>query len=143
MRICVISTEGDGEWFAWLLNQNGHEVEFSLKETKYAGTIFYPSEFPSASPKDYDLIVFDFTGHGSLADELRKDTPVIGDSELADCLEQDRVFGIQFMERCGIKVPAWEQFDDAGKAIRFIRKTKKRYVFKPCGKNLEDRKSVV
>jgi phosphoribosylamine-glycine ligase len=62
---------------------------------------------------------------------------VIGDSEIADKLEDDRVFGIRVMEDSGIEVPPWEQFSDIKTAVKFIRYTNKRYVFKPSGDDVD------
>jgi len=68
-----------------------------------------------------------------MADEMRKQTPVIGSSAFAERLELDRLAGIEFMEKCGIKVPPYESFDDVGKAIKWLRKRNTRCVFKPNG----------
>lgn len=81
----------------------------------------------------YDLVIFDLTGKPKVAERAMKVTNVIGDSALADELEEDRLFGIQVMEECGIEVPPYEVFQDIDAAKQFIRKTKKRYVFKPNG----------
>ena len=62
-----------------------------------------------------------------------KVTNVIGDSEIADELEDNRLFGIEIMEKCGIEVPPYEVFSDIDAAKKHIRKTKKKYVFKPNG----------
>lgn len=90
---------------------------------------------PEASnAADYELIVYDSSGLGKDADASRLVAPTIGGSQLADKLEHDRVFGIQYMERCGIRVPAWEHFGDISDGIRYIKKAKRgRFVFKPCG----------
>src|SRR5208337_1146527 len=73
------------------------------------------------------------SGMGKFADEAREKTPTIGGSVLADRLEEDRIFGLEFMQRCGLKVSPWEAFDNPADAIRFIKKTKKRCCFKPIG----------
>jgi phosphoribosylamine-glycine ligase len=77
--------------------------------------------------------VFDDASHGKIADAMREETPVIGSSAFAERLEEDRLFGIEFMERCGINVPEYEAFDDVGKATKWLKKTGKRCVFKPSG----------
>jgi len=84
-------------------------------------------------PERYECVVFDATGMGEDADEAREKVPTIGDSSLADQLEEDRIFGLEFMQQCGLKVSPWEAFDNPADAIRLIKKTKKRYCFKPVG----------
>src|SRR5579885_1294038 len=81
--------------------------------------------------KQYDLVIFDSTGHGDLADDLGKHVPVIGDSGLASRLEDDRLFGIRIMEQCGVEVPPYAVFASPDEAKPFIKETGKRYVFKP------------
>jgi phosphoribosylamine--glycine ligase len=135
MRIILVSAAGDGLWLARLLSKAGHDVHWALADDYYEGVLdgLLPENGPTPDPEDADLIFFDFTGYGRLADKFREVTPVIGDSVLADKLELDRIAGIEFMEHCGIKVPPWEQFDNPADALTFLRKNKKRYVFKPCG----------
>jgi len=136
MRLFVVSATGDGAWFVWKLLHDGHDVTWTLGNMKYSEVLagLIPPPVASVSdPDSYDLIVFDMSGHGEAADLARVHTPVIGASSFCDQLEQDRIFGIEFMEKCGIHVPPWEQFTDISDAIRFLRKTKKRYVFKPLG----------
>ena len=135
MRICLISIAAEGTWFGWLLRQHGHAVDFVLKQDDYRDVLsglIEPTQSPS-SPESYDLVFFDLTGEGKLADAVRQKTPTIGDSVLADRLEFDRIFGLEFAQRCGINVPPWSHFDNPADAIRMIRKTKKRYVYKACG----------
>jgi phosphoribosylamine-glycine ligase len=64
---------------------------------------------------------------------MRESTPTLGSSEFAERLENDRLFGIEFMEQCGIPVPPYECFDDVGKAVKWLKKGDRRCVFKPSG----------
>jgi phosphoribosylamine-glycine ligase len=117
----------------------GHDVTLSVEDARYrgamAGLVQVADEM--GEPESYDVAFFDTTGWGTVADETREKTPTVGDSSLADALEHDRVFGIEFMQSCGIAVPPWEKFTDPADAIRHIKKTKKRYVFKPCGNDAD------
>jgi phosphoribosylamine-glycine ligase len=79
----------------------------------------------------YDLILFDCTGNEEIAEQASMFAPVLGDSELASRLEDDRLFGIQTMEQCGIEVPPYQQFKDPESAREFILENPKRYVYKP------------
>lgn len=135
MKICLISVCGEGAWFAWLWKQAGHDVDFVLKYDEYQDILAGLVE-PSKSlspPESYDLICVDSTGEGRLADQVREKSPTIGGSVLADRLEFDRLFGLEYMEKCSIHVPRWYAFDNPADAIRLIRKTKARYVYKACG----------
>src|SRR5216684_7624096 len=96
-----------------------------------AGLIPAPKAHPK--PSAYDLVVFDCTEMGEAAEQAREVTPTIGDSLLADKLENDRIFGLEFMESAGIKVPPWEPFDNPTDAIKWLAKTHKRTVLKPIG----------
>lgn len=90
----------------------------------------------------YDLVMFDLTGRPKAAELSASVTPTIGDGNLHSELEDNRIFGIEVMEESGINVPEWEAFDDLNEAKRFIRKTNKRYVFKPNGGQEQDTAST-
>ena len=140
MRILYFSYEGDGIWLVPVLKRAGHEVVWSIKEDKYADALkgIVPPPVDNPDPSDADLVVFDNCADGKLADAMRKETPVIGCSAFAQKLEEDRLFGLEFMERFGIKVPPWEAFDDVRKAEKWVRKRSARCVFKPSG-HVEDK----
>lgn len=79
---------------------------------------------------NYDLCIFDSTGHGEQAEEIRKVCAVIGDGELNSKLEDDRLFGIQIMEQCGIKVPRYSVFKSPEEARAWLTANPRRYVYK-------------
>lgn len=136
MKILLCSEKGDGAWFVWVLKHEGHDVDWVCKDEKYAGSlsgIIPPPLKRAPKPAAYDLVVFDASGMGEAADRARVDTPTIGNSSFADRLEEDRVFGIEFMEQAGIRVPDWEAFDSRDSAIAWLQKTHKRTVLKPIG----------
>lgn len=135
MRICFISHWNEGGWFAWLCKRAGHDVTLVVESEPCRKALrgLIESSETAGSPEDYDLIVYDSSGMGEDADESRLVTPTIGGSKLADTLEHDRVAGLEFMERCGIRVPPWEHFTDISEGIRYIKQKKKAQVFKPCG----------
>jgi phosphoribosylamine---glycine ligase len=127
---------GDGVWFGVVLLKEGWEVDWLIGNEKYADTlkgIMPPPLTRTPDAASYDLIVFDVTGMGKLADAAREKAPVIGDSVFADKLEKDRIFGLQVMEQADVSVPQWEQFDSPEEAKKFVKKSHKRFVFKPCG----------
>ncbi len=81
--------------------------------------------------KNYDLSLFDLTGRAKQADASKMDCPTLGDGSFEHLLEDDREFGIQAMEGCGINVPPYAKFQTPSEAKGFIKSTNKRYVFKP------------
>lgn len=141
MKILLVSKDGDGAWFVWLLAHEGHAVDWTCASPKDATSLKGLIPAPLAktpSPENYDLVVFDTSGLGEAADHSRTLTPTIGSSAYADRLEDDRVFGIQEMERFGIKVPKWEAFSTPAEALSFLSKNNRRYVLKPIGEAPSD-----
>lgn len=136
MRILLCSKEADGIWFAWLLSHNGHKVDWTVSKSEYEDSLsgFLPPPLKRApSPSAYDLVVFDSSGMGEIAEQAALLTRVIGGSTTADRLEHDRMFGLQAMEHVGIRVPAWEAFDSGDAAIKWLADNHKRTVLKPIG----------
>ena len=143
MRICVASEWGEGSWFSWLFAHEGHNSTVIIKNERYAEALAGMVNSKTGGvhdPSAYDLIVFDGTGNGEQADAVRPITPTIGDSVLADRLEEDRVAALEFMQRCGLQVAPWEAFDDPSDGIRHIKRRNRRLVFKPVGE--QDDKST-
>jgi phosphoribosylamine--glycine ligase len=145
VKILFVSKTGDGFWHAAVLAQH-HDLTLVLGNDKYKDTlagIVPPPVDHIGHPADYDLIIFDDSSNGDVADGLKEHTPVIGSSKLADKLEHDRLFGIEFMEKAGIQVPPYETFDDTGAAIDWLHKTKKRTVLKPFGERADSAATYV
>lgn len=59
--------------------------------------------------------------------------PVYGPSARSADLEIKRAKGMQLFEKCGIRVPSYEQFPTLEAAAAHVRKTGERYVFKTLG----------
>lgn len=141
-KILIVTYSGYGNWFALKLESQDHDVDvYSMGRVSkdiLSGLIKPPlRDKPSFS--DYELVIFDLTGKPALADEaINLKIATVGDSTIATELEDNRLFGIELMEESGINVPFYEQFDDINAAKKFIRKTKKRYVFKPFGGQDQD-----
>jgi phosphoribosylamine--glycine ligase len=144
VRICLASEFGEGAWLAWLMAHEGHDVSAAIKNERYSAALGGLIEvMPGAEvykPEEYALVVFDATGNGKYADQARLAAPTIGDSVLADQLEEDRLFALDFMQRCGLSVAPYEAFSDPSDGIRYIKKRNKRLVFKPIGE--QDDKST-
>jgi phosphoribosylamine--glycine ligase len=137
VRICLASEFGEGAWLAWLMAHEGHDVSAAIKNEKYSSALGGLIEvMPGAEvyvASKYDLVCWDATGNGEAADKAREEAPTIGDSVLADRLEEDRLFALDLMTKCGLQVAPYEAFDNPADAIRLIKKTGKRYCFKPIG----------
>ena len=138
MKILLCSSGGIGAWFLLRLMREGHACDWVLLDDtdkpahrRILKGLVPPPLDQEPDPSAYNLVLFDSTGHGELAEEISKVTPVIGDSLLASRLEDDRLFGIEIMEQCGIEVPEYAVFDSPDVARQFIKERPKRYVFKP------------
>lgn len=136
-KFLFVSDESLSGDIAWHLTLEEHDVKVFIKnpddQDVYDGFLDKVSAWEPH--KDWaDVIVFDDTGFGKIADHLRKEGKrVIGGSEYTDRLEEDREFGQEEMKKAGMAVlPHWD-FVDFEKAISFIRETPGRYVFKPSG----------
>lgn len=146
-KILICTYSMYGAWFSIRLEQEGHSVDIYLDDKddhfgnlKYvlSGLIKPPLRAKPSFDK-YDLVLFDLTGRPALAEDcLRQNIPCMGDSNLCSQLEDDRLLGIEVMEQCHVDVPFYERFDDINAAKKFIRKTNKRYVFKPNGGQEQD-----
>ncbi|MBI2445506.1 phosphoribosylamine--glycine ligase [Candidatus Micrarchaeota archaeon] len=122
---------------AWAVSNEGHAVKYYVKAAteKDVGDGFVDKVDDWKEHKDWaDVIVFDDTGFGEEADKLRKaGLRVIGGSEYADRLEEDREFGQEELKAAGVTILPKTNFSDFDDAIEFIRKNPGRYVIKPSG----------
>lgn len=146
MRIAMSSYTGMGAWFVLRLMAEGHKVDYFLSEKKFEDVLRGLIPTPKAleldhrrhvegygypSYKGYDLSLFDLTGRAKQSDYSRSQTATLGDGAFEHMLEDDREYGIEAMEHCGINVPPYFRFDNPGEAKAFLKKNDKRYVFKP------------
>jgi len=138
------SLSGD---LAWQIKKEGHGVKIYIKsETDrdvYDGFLEKVADW-----KIYinwaDVIVFDDTGFGHFADQLRKSGKlVVGGNAYTDKLEDDREFGQSEMKRIGmLTLPHWN-FNDYQTALNFIQENPGRYVYKPSGFISSDFKGIL
>jgi len=146
MRIALSSYSGMGSWFVLRLLAEGHEVHYYLSKLEYEGVLKGLIPKPRALALDhrrhlagygypdyrgYDLSLFDLTGRPKQADHSREQAPTLGDGSFEHLLEDDREFGLDTMEKCGINVPPYTRFDKPAEAKVFIQKEDKRFVYKP------------
>lgn len=138
-KILIVTHDGCGHWFSLRLMEEKHSVDiYWTGKTNDDGQYALGGMCPELLKKEpdfskYDLILFDTTDRPALADKARSASPTIGDSSFATQIENDRLVGIRLMEECQINVPPYEAFDSVNEAKSFVKKTKKKYVFKPFG----------
>jgi len=141
-----------GAWFVLKLLSEGHDVDYFLSKPEYANILsgiipapFLPSREIHGNSKsrypdygEYDLSLFDLTGRERQAEYSASICPTLGDGAFNCAVENDRMYGIEVMEECGVQVPPYKKFTDVNTAKAFIGKTKKRYVYKPDGGQEQD-----
>ena len=119
----------------------GHHVKMFIedKASKEIGYGFVQKVTKWEKHTDWaDVIVFDYTGFGKVASDLRsKGKLVIGGTEYTDMLELDRNFGQSELKRHKIKVIPSEEFTSFNDAINYIENNPNTYVIKPCGETQE------
>ena len=134
-KFLFVSLEGLSDDLAWQIKKEGHQVKFYIKDerNKDVGDGFVEKiDSWEDSVGRADVIVFDDTGFGKIADELRKKGKlVVGGSRYTDKLEEDREFGQIEMSKAGLSVLPHRDFSDFNSAIEFLRQHPDRYVFKP------------
>lgn len=148
MKVLVISMDSIGEGLPLALRaiQAGHSVRFFLG--KNANPTIGEGFKGLEKVKDWitsipwaDLVVP--TGNHDFMERLqgaRSRTCIFGPSVESARLEIDRAAGMKFFEAHDIEVPPYQTFDSLSDAERHVRKSEKRYVFKPLGD--EDDKSL-
>jgi phosphoribosylamine--glycine ligase len=119
----------------------GHDVKMFIedKASKEIGYGFVNKVSHWEKHVDWaDIIVFDYTGYGKIASELRSQGKlVIGGTEYTDMLELDRNFGQSELKKHKIKVIPFKEFMSFNDAIQYIKVNPNTYVMKPCGETQE------
>src|SRR3989338_1731096 len=136
-KFLFVSNESLSGDLAWQIQKEGHKVRCYIKsgtdQDVYDGILEKVSNW--REEVDWaDVIVFDDTGFGEIADKLRKEGKlVVGGSVYTDNLEHSSEFGQEEMKKLGIvTLPNWN-FTDFEEAIKFIKENPGRYVIKPSG----------
>jgi phosphoribosylamine--glycine ligase len=145
-KFLFVSHESLSGDLAWQIKKEGHEVKIHIESERdkevYDGILDKVTDWKKHV--DWaDVVVFDDTGFGDVAESLRASGKlVIGGSKYTDKLEEDREFGQNEMKKVGMSVlPHWDfvNFDDA---INFIKANPGEYVFKPSG-SASDQKGIL
>lgn len=138
LKILIHSKCGDSAGLAHRFKAEGHSVEMYIDEKacKASGEnmIDHVPSMLEGIKKKPDLILFDREGNGALADRLKKaGLNVCCASALADKMELDRGFGMELMEKNGIRIPETEHFDSLEAAKKYIEKNPQAYAIKMDG----------
>jgi phosphoribosylamine--glycine ligase len=142
MKVAMTSYSGYGSWFMRRLVKERHDVTYFLTNPDVAdvnlGLVPKPRLKARPDYSNFDLSIFDLTGRSRTADASAEVCLTIGDGTVNCKLEDDRAFGIELMEAAGINVPPYEQFGSAKEAMAYVRKSGKRFVYKPNGGQDQD-----
>src|SRR3989344_5954854 len=147
LKFLFVSFESLSGDLAWQIKKEGHQVKVFIEskddQDVYDGILDKVDDWQKH--KDWaDVIVFDDTGFGKIADSLRAQGKlVVGGSEYTDKLENNREFGQLEMKRLGLLTLAHWDFNDYEEALKFIAENPGRYVYKPSGLVSSDWKSLL
>ncbi len=135
------------------LLEAGNEVKVYVENADYhdvyAGMLTFTPDWRSEldwirQEEREGIILFESATKGSIQDTLRQEGyQVIGGSAFGDMLEGNREYGQQIMQEMGMQIANTYKFTDYDTAITFIRKTKKRYVYKSNGADSERTRNYV
>ena len=137
LNILFVSIDGLISGIAYQTVQEGHNVKFFIKDSKFSdiGNGLIPK---SSNWKDdvkwADLIVFDDIGWAKEIKQLKKQKKlVVGGTAYTDKLEYDRTFGQNELKKNGVPIALFKEFKSFPEAIKFVKKNPRRYVIKPSG----------
>ena len=139
MKILIHSKNSDSGGLALRFLKEGHkvfmftELPFYRNALRNMGIIQVNSMAEGVKDKP-DFVMFDREGNGDLADRLKKaGLAVCCASAMADKMELDRKFGLDLMEKNGIKIPKTENFNRMEDAVAYIKKNPNCYAIKVDG----------
>ena len=137
LKFLFVSKWGDILDIANAVQEEGNAVKVYIdyKPCREIGDGFVPKARQWEKHVQWaDVIVFDYTGYGKIAAELRAaGKPVIGGTEYTDNLELDRSFGQSELKRHKIKILKYKEFTTFHEAIAYVEANPNTYVIKPCG----------
>ncbi len=143
LKFLFVSRWGEILDLAYSVLKEGNLVKMyvEVKEEREIGDGFIPKAKRWTSYIDWaDIIIFDYTGWGKIASELRLSGKlVIGGTEYTDKLELDRNFGQSELRRHKVKILNYMEFDSTEHAIEYVEKFPNKYVIKPCGEMSEQK----
>lgn len=135
MKFHMISDVGEGAGLLKKIQDEGNDCTIHIDYDVYAPA-FDGIIKKSKSIPDGAIVIFDTSGMGKQADELKKKGyHVFGGCSFADKLEEERDFGLSYMEDHGIQVPDTKKFYTFSEAIDWLAEQddEDTFVFKPNG----------
>ncbi len=137
LKFLFVSKWGDMLDIAYAIQEEGNAVKMYIdyKPCKEIGDGFVPKARQWEKHINWaDVIVFDYTGYGKIAEELRAAGKlVIGGTAYTDNLELDRSFGQAELKRHKIKILKYKEFTTFHEAIAYVQSSPNTYVIKPSG----------
>jgi phosphoribosylamine--glycine ligase len=133
-----LSDCGDGCGLLKRIQDEGNECTVQIEDTNYAAAYDGILKRSKGAPSGA-IVIVDTSGMGGKADNLKKrGFKVFGGSSFADKLEEERDFGLSFMQKHGIEIPDTKKFKTFTEAIDWVKDQddENKYVFKPNGKDL-------
>jgi len=146
IKILFVSKWGEILDLAYAAQNEGNKVKLFISDSASheIGAGFVPKVRDwQKHIKWADLIIFDYTGYGKIASELRSEGKlVIGGTEYTDMLELDRTFGQDELKRHKIKTLPFKEFNTFHEAIEYVKANPNSYVIKPSGE-IQDLKQLL
>jgi len=138
--ILILSKNGDAVPIALRLAQEGHICKMFIKEPKAKPSLQgfkNPSQVqdPKKMLDQFDLVLSDMAGLGSLCDELKeKGKLVLGGGVFNDKLELDREYGLKVCKSLlKVKQPKSSTLDTPEECLEYLNATTQAQVIKPLG----------
>lgn len=126
---------------AYAIKEEGHHVRLEIidEDSRDVGDGCVEKVSSWSDHTDWaDIIIFDYTGFGNEARELRaRGKKVIGGTPYTDRLELDRSFGQEELRRHGVKILQYREFTSIEDAIEYVSSHPDRYVIKPGGELMD------
>jgi phosphoribosylamine--glycine ligase len=146
LKFLFVSKWGETLDLVNAVQREGNEVKMYIdyKPWREIGDGFVPKVKDWKKHTDWaDLIVFDYTGYGKIASELREAGKLVfGGTEYTDNLELDRNFGQSELKKHKVKILDYKEFSCTDQAIDYVEKNPNKYVIKPCGE-MQDYKQLL
>lgn len=146
IKFLFVSKYGEILDIANAVQDEGNLVKLFVddKGSREIGDGFVPKTKSWKKQVDWaDVIVFDYTGYGAIAEELRaKGKLVFGGTAYTDKLELDRSFGQNELKKHKVKILNYQEFTSFDEAITYVEQNPNRYVIKPCGE-IQDYKQLL
>lgn len=156
--ILFISNSGECLPIAWRMQKEGQDVKVYLHNPKYRNNYNgmlekIPAKKILGTAKRSEAVIFDITRvnefkpydrellklfrtkgstvFGPVADVLRKHTRVVGCSTWTEELEMDRTYSTKIAREIDLEIPETHDFNSLKDGVKFLKRSKERWVFKP------------